>query len=279
MKSHLSYKMYPRRVTQLAAGVLGLALAVSAQIQVSVSPPSLPWTSNTWVNVVVSNVTVGAEVDLRLYVDVDGDGALSGVDQLVASFRVQDGVTNSLGSSLIVDDMDHATNGIIASRIAYFHQEGMESPIHIVGNYLWAASPVVGDTATARFAVTQPTSTVWVTGSVIDYVTSNAIPGAIVELATAVDVGNLASWTDTNGEFMIYVPTGLSTADVDGVTAGGVGYITSDDPVTGGSIAEYSFSADLNDGNNPLSTTLRLVPVFSNQVFSVSGYLLSLIHI
>ncbi len=236
-----------------------------------VSPATIAWTSNAWVTVTVSNLTAGAKVDISLYVDVQSNGVVDAVDQLLASFRVQDGVTNSLGSSVIVDDEDGSANGTVVSRLAYFGQEGA---FHVIGNYLWQARTVSGGTSVVtRFSVTQPTSTVWITGSVVNYMTTSPVPAAAVWLEYFDEKNAPEVWTDTNGAFKLYLPSGVSTADVERVGAMGLGYFNpSTDPTGQEPISEYVFTNDLQQGANSLPIALRVVPKVPSMIFEVSGH-------
>lgn len=240
---------------------------------ISVSPTHIVWTSNEWVTVAVSNLAAGAEVQLELYLDVQENGVVDASDLLLASCRVQDGRTNALGSSVIVDDGDGTVNGVVVGRIAYF---GVEGILHVVGHYLWRARPVEGGTPVAvPFSVTQPTSAVWITGSVIDYVTSNPVPAAVVSMECFDE--NLSTpvvWTGTNGTFTVYLPDGVSTADVSVIYANGLGYFSpSVDESEENHIASYEFTGNLEGGENPLPLALRVVPKIADDIFEVSGHL------
>ena len=255
-------------------GVAGLADLASAGPgpQVSVTPSNIVWTSNTWVTLTVSNLAAGAKVNLELYLDVSDNGMVdAALDPLIAAFGVQDGGTNALGSSVIVDDEDGAINGTVVSRIAHFGQEGL---FHVVGKYLWLARTVSGGiSTTARFSLTQPTSTVWVTGSVIANATSNPVPAAAAFLDCFFDAATPTVWTDTNGAFKLYLPAGVSTANVQSVTTLGLGYFN---PLTDrtGTIPFSSFvlTNDLHPGQNVLPIALRVQPPKPGEVFGVSGH-------
>ncbi len=237
----------------------------------SVSPTNIAWTSNTWVTLTVGNLVAGESVRLGLFVDVEGNGVVDAMDPLIAAYLLQDGRTNELGSSIIVDDEDGAANGTLVSRVAYFGQEG---PLHVVGHYLWSARTVSdGAATTARFAVTQPTSTVWLTGSVVDYVTSGAVTGAVVHAECFTDTAMPEVWTDTNGAFRLYLPNGVSTSDVAEISAIGLGYFNpSKDQTETEPVSTYVFTNDLRLGANPLPITLRVVPAIPGAIHEVSGH-------
>jgi len=258
----------------VAGAVMGLtnvAFAVTPPV-ISVAPTSIDWTSNAWVTLTVSN-TLAGDVKLELYLDVQGNGVVDAADPLLAAYRVRDGKTNALGSSVIVDDEDGLTNNVVVSRIAYF---GGEGTFHVPGNYLWLARRVSGGTsAAASFSVTQPASSVWITGSVINYVTSNPVPAAEVLLEYFADgtATPPAVWTGTNGAFKIYLPQGISTAAVWSIATVGFGYFNPVNDKTGDAlVATYVFTNDLQAGNNPLPIPLRCVPDVPDNVFGVSGH-------
>ena len=255
-------------------GVVGTANMASggpSSLTISASPTDIVWTSNEWVTLSVSNLTDGAAVNLELYLDVQENGLVDGSDLLVASYRVQDGQANALGSSVIVDDEDGEANGIVVSRIAYFGDDGRK---RVVGNYLWRARPVSGGlSAIAQFSVTQPISDVWITGSVIDYWSSNAVSSAVITLECFTKTVTPAVWTGTNGMFMMYLPSGLTTADVKAVTAKGFGYFNpSYDEDEGRMIASYEFPDDFEVGETPLPVALRIVSKDPSGVYEVSGH-------
>jgi hypothetical protein len=253
----------------LVVGTAGLAGATGLSLRAA--PASIPWDTNAWVTLTVSNLNPAAEAQVDLYLDIQDNGVVDVADPLVASYRVRDGQTNVLGSAVVVDDEDGAANGTIVSRICYF---GIDTVSHIVGHYLWKVRPLSGgESATAPFAVTQPAGPVWVTGLVIDYVSSNPVPGTVIAMECFDETLNTPSvWTGTNGTFTVYLPDGVSTADVSTLLAFAPGYFNPEDDETGKvSIGGYRYTNNLTTGANALPVALRVVPKVPGLIFEVSG--------
>lgn len=272
--SVLAFRWRSGRLGHLLAIALTLTAALSASgIDISMSPTNIAWDTNTWVNFTITNISPNEVVNLDLYLDVNRDGALDANDVLLNGFEVQDGETNSLGSRIIPSDMDGLTNGVISTRVSYHGLCGAQSLWHSIGQYLWQASPATGGAATtAEFTVSQSTSSVWVTGQVLDYSTSNVVAGAFVELWPFFDhEGNLPStWTGTNGSFSVYLPAGWSTENVAGGGAMKIGYLMAED---GKYCTEWQFTNDLGSGENPLPMPVYLARSDLGDVYSISGYL------
>lgn len=246
-------------------------MACGIGLTISVAPTNIAWTSNTWVTLTVNGFSAGDSVKLGLYLDVAGNGVVDAADPLVAAYLVGDGRTNALGSPVIVDDEDGVTNGTVISRVAYFGQNG---PLHVVGKYLWQARTVSGGASNKTgFSVTQETSTVWIEGAVIDAVSSNAVPGAVVQAECFSDFAMPPIWTGTNGAFRLYLPAGVSTSDVREISVTGLGYFNPRVGLTGTDpLSTYVFPNDLHAGVNPLPVALRVVPAIPGGVHPVSGH-------
>ena len=250
-----------------------MCTSVLAQIDISVTPSTISWDTNTWVDIVMTNLTPGANVRLALVTDIEGDGALDGADAILATFDLMDGEVNPLGSVVMPDDDDGVINGAIETKISYF---GVNGYTHIIGSYLWMVEELGGgSTGAVSFAVTQPTSTVWVTGQVLNYATSNAVAGAIVEIAPTFYNRGFAPMllADTNGEFSMYVPDYFSTNGVRGMRALAPGHFSSPDGPNGESFSAYRFTDNLVEGENALTSSLWVVSSVSGLVYSVTGYL------
>ncbi|HBA82642.1 MAG TPA: hypothetical protein DCZ95_00980 [Verrucomicrobia bacterium] len=260
--------------TVLFCGVFSLLpLAAHAQsVQLSVAPTNLVWNTNAWVTLTATNLTPGAGLDLLLFADIDRNGALSQSDVLMGSFPVEDGVTNSLGASVIPHDTDGAANGVVVSRISYY---GIDSPYHAAGSYLWAAS-TGSIPALSRFDVTQPTSAVWVTGSVNLYGSDTAVTGALVMLEYFFDHQGVEPtvWTDTNGVYRLYLPPTVSTSAVFAIQCMKPDYFAApfrDDTME--FISAYIFTNDLAVGANVVTNPLKVVAPVPGAIYTVSGTL------
>jgi hypothetical protein len=259
------------------------ALWASA-INLTVSPNSVKWTDQGWINLSITNVAEAAGVDISLYLDINGDGIVNGSDYAVAVFEVEDGQFDPFGSVVYVDDNDGLTNGAVETAISC---HGISySTLHTIGHYIWQAvevdesgNPVGSDSA--PFAVTQPASDVWITGEVRDYVSNELKPGAYVETGYFSDTTGLAPsvWTDENGEFTLYIPDGIPASEVIGVRASVKGMLSADiNPYTGEAVSTHFFTNALFSGENALEQPLFTAPaVEAYELYDVSGtvYLVS----
>jgi hypothetical protein len=243
-------------------------------VSVSVAPAAIAWDTNTWVDVTVSNLTVGSKLMLSLFVDLNRNGALDADDRRLLCFPLQDGVTNAIGSRVIPDDDDAAANGILRARLSYHAAPGGGASViwKSVGTYFWKAESSAGS-ASGRFDVTQRVGNVWFAGRVVDYVTDAAIPGALVGLeAIAEHLALPSSWSDTNGNFMLNVPAGFATQKVSAVWAAGVNGITSDRGPNGEPFSSQILTG-LAAGTNTLADPLYVLSDASipGETFRVSG--------
>jgi hypothetical protein len=246
-------------------------LPANAQsLQVKVSPTNMVWDTNLWVTVTATNLTPGADVNLWLFADIDRNGALSTPDITVGKFPVKDGVTNALGASIVPHDTDGVANGAVVSRISYY---GIDAPYHTIGSYLWAAStgsmPIV-----TRFDVTQPTSTVWITGSVGVYGYDMPATGAIVMTEYFFEHQGVPPkiWTDTNGVYRLYLPPSVPTSAVHAISCVKPGCFAipfRDDTME--FISAYLFTNDLAVGANVVTNQIKIVAPVPGLVYTVSG--------
>ena len=248
-------------------------------LDLTVSPTHIPWSEQGWLELSITNISdVDAAVDIALYVDVNGDGVVNGNDFIGAVFGIDDGETNAFGAETFVDDNDGLTNGAIETAISYY---GVAySYAHTIGDYIIQAVEIndfddgIATTA-VPFSVTQSTSTVWVTGVVCDYVSSNGVAGARVEMEYFSDTVGAAPavWADENGEFILYVPEGVSTSDVADVFASARGRLSvEENPDTGDPISFCFFTNGLVIGENELVDPLFVVPAVEEyDLYEISG--------
>lgn len=211
-------------------------------------------------------------VDLRLYVDSAGDGTINtNEDILWAAFRLADGETNALGSSVIPDDDDGAANGMIATRIPYFG----DSWLHGIGSYIWQVTEIgTGAATSATFTVTQPVGSTWIAGAVQDRYSSNAIPAVRVSMQCFSPLRRApAVWTGSDGTFRLYLPPNVPTSDVASVSAMRPGYGAEQARIPANSLSMHRFTSDLTAGANPLPTPLFLTPYHPADSLIVSGHL------
>ncbi|VGO18766.1 hypothetical protein [Pontiella sulfatireligans] len=241
---------------------IAMANAVWA-VDLSVSPTHMDWTDQGFVNLSASNVTAGAEVELSIFVDLNGDGTLDAAEPLALQFNLEDGTTNAFGAETFMDDNDGAINGAIESAISFYGK----NYLHSIGDYILQAVELDGTGApvasnSTPFSVTQSASPIWITGEVRDVVTSNTIAGAYVELQYFSDTTGAApsTWSDENGAFSLYIPGGVSSNDVLGASAAAPGYMFTAESPEGAPLSLAIFSNGLSTGANNLMRPLFVVP-------------------
>ncbi|MEI7879712.1 MAG: carboxypeptidase-like regulatory domain-containing protein [bacterium] len=237
----------------------------------SVTPTNLNWNANDWVNLAITGITPGSTVDVSLVTDVAANGVIdAGQDYVYAAFRFIDGTTNALGSSMIPDDDDVTANGSISSRIPYF---GIGNMLHMGGAYIWAARPVGGTPDFASFRIVPPSGTTWVTGRVLDYYSSNAVAGALVQSSLSTELHYApAVMTAPDGTFRLDLPPDVGTNEFLGVTVMRPGYLQDLSGSQSNILSGYMFPNDLHPGANLLPRSLYLLPCHSNDTHKISGY-------
>jgi hypothetical protein len=254
-----------RALSRFGVAALWLSLASLAPgLDLSLTPTSIQWNTQTWVNVEVTGVTANADVFLGIYVDGDRDGNNNGDDYLVRACDLTEGVTNHLGSQVIPDDDDATVNGILQTRISFHGDE----VAHAVGSYVWQAVDRSNSaTATAGFEVTQPASPTWITGAIADGVTSNGVPGAWV----VINYGRSEGWkeiivaAENDGTFRASLPEDAPGPEVNYIFGIRPGYLVTDS-------AFYAFPGALTPGENTLSDTLYLTPPGASGTVTVTGH-------
>jgi len=261
--------------------ILFFALAFAGSVfsvDLTVSPTNMVWSEQRWVELSITNIAIEAGVDIQLYVDVDGDGQIGSNDFVGAAFGIDDGETNPFGAESFLDDNDGLTNGAIETAISFYGVTYNYS--HTIGTYIIQAVEIDDldegiFTAAVPFSVTQPTSTVWVAGVVRDYVSSNAVAGARVELGYFSDTTGAtpAVWADENGAFTLYVPEGVSMSDVAGVRASAAGYFSvEENPDNGDLVSYFFFTNALVTGENALEDPLLVAPATEEiPLYEISG--------
>lgn len=273
---------YRRLVASVLAGLMSLLFVGASSMNalgapsLTLTPASIVWNTNAWVNFDLAGITPGSAVNLSVYVDVDKNGQAGPVDTLLMQFDLKDGVTNGLGAQIIVSDTNSVADGQISGRVSYNGLVDIAQVWHASGTYLWQAAYTNGIVITsAVFTVTQPTSAVWISGTVKRL--TNAFPRAGVKLPGAVVIPQLfsdiqggmpATWTDTNGNFTIYLPAGMSTNNLYGVMAIKPDYLTAGG---GEPLSTYDFGHSLSNGENALTNSLFLVQAIPGLVSTVSG--------
>lgn len=260
----------------LLAGMLMFADSLFA-VDLTLSPTSIVWTNQCWLDVSISNIAVAGGVDLKLYLDIDGNGIVNGDDYLVAVFELDDGEQDPFGAETFVDDRDGTANGAIETSISLF---GVSyNVMHTIGNYVWEAVEIDNDdnplgTDAETFEVTQSSSSVWISGRVCDFVSGDPMPGAHVEVEYFFGTAGVAPfvWADENGEFEVYLPDGISTNDVGFVLASAPGMLSMEEnPYDGSPVSGYSFGQALEPGENVLPDLYVLPTIRGFGMFRVQG--------
>lgn len=262
-----------------AVALLTMPITALAASTLSVSPASITWDTNTWIQFSIDGLTAGTAVNLQLFVDTDRNGQVGTNDIQLAHFGLKDGISNSLGARIIVCDTNGAADGRIAGQISYHGLVDMAQFWHAAGAYVWRASLTNGAAiTTCVFAVTQPTGSVWLTGSVniltnVVSMTGRPASGALVipELYSDIEGRVPAVWTDTNGNFRMDIPAGISAASLSGVTAIKPGFFTGETAADNQPLSSFFLNSPLANGANALPGPVFVVPQIPGLVPSVSG--------
>jgi len=246
--------------------------AADAAFTVSVSPGTIAWDSNTWLNVrITNNAAQCYAANLTIYIDPDTNGVVGPADVPLFNVTLADGRTNRFGAVTIPDDDDGITNRAILTRIPCF---GIDNPLHTIGRYIVQVAFTNGTSpAVTPFTVTQPTTTVYITGRVLRYGDDAPIAAAFLDIYPFTRAAGFTpgTWTDTNGSFRLYLPPSM-TGNVQGIVAGGMGYFSvpyRDD--IGEWVSGYRFQNDLHAGDNALTNSLRLIVADGSHVHNLSG--------
>jgi len=182
--------------------------AAIAASSLSVSPTAIPIDEPGEVQLDVAGL-LGAEVVLRLYVDIDGDGTIDPEDQPIWT----DVITDNLAewSPNMFSDSDPVT-GAVTVDLRLFGPVGFP---YSAGNFIWEAEDSFdGSTGLASFTVTQPSQSQSVSGTVINAATLLPEPGALVLLEPFCDGGEetkhfYSTFADENGAYTIALPAEL----------------------------------------------------------------------
>jgi hypothetical protein len=246
-------------------------------IDLTVSPTNASWMSEGMLELSITNFSEEA-VDLLVFVDVDGNERVDGDDFLVAQFEIDDGMRNGFGAVTFVDDKDGLTNGAIETAISFY---GINyNYAHTIGDYLIRAVELDDNdnwvaTSTVPFSVTQPLTATWISGEVLDAATSNAVPGARVELEyySEIEEPIPAIWADTNGQFTLYIPSNVPIVDLEGIYASAHGYLSvEEDPDTYELVSFAFFSNEVTTGQNTLDDPLLVVPAgYGPGLYEITG--------
>lgn len=257
--------------------VVFLAESVFA-IDLMVSPSEMAWDDQGWVSASITNL-VEEGVDLKLIVDLNGNGVIDGDDFVLTVFEMDDGGVNPLDAECFVDDKDGVVNGVIETTISFY---GVAyNALHTVGDYIWQAIELDDNdlgvaTSTVPFSITQSASSVWITGEVQNYIPPNdSIPGAHVSLEYFSEVTGASPsvWADENGAFTLYVPAGISTSDVVGVFGSAAEHLSvEEDPDTGDALSFFPFIDGLVTGENVMADPLYVVASYAGyDLYEISG--------
>lgn len=253
------------------AAVCIVAASMVQALELSVAPTSMDWNSNGWVNVSISNLTPGAEVQIALVVDADQNHVLTDADVPIFSAMLSDGETAPWNAAYLLGDADGLTNGVVEARVSY---HGVDGVMHTIGSYFWVAATNMAEPIATPFAVVQDTSTVWISGTVRRLeAPTEGITGARVQLGYffASDGIEPAVWCDTNGDFRIFVPDGVDTSAVRGVMASGIGCVSAIFGPDGNWLSAYPFTAPLQIGANALTSALWVAAAYSDELYNVAG--------
>lgn len=276
-----------RRSSLLSFGaflVLGLAFPWrAAGVSLSVSPSTLPWSTNTWVSFTITNLVPHSTVDLKLYADIDHSASVTPPDVQIMQFRLVEGQTGSLSTNIIVGDLDGATNGVLSGHISYHGATDLAQFWHASGNYLWQVCDTNGTPlCTTALTVTPANASTWITGQVRVMTDTSLTPEGSAPLAGALVILEAfapaesklpSTWSDTNGNFTLCLPTKLSLDNIASLTALKPGYLTAGTDPGNQPMSATSFTNVLSSGTNQLSRPLYLAPPFPPFLATVSGTL------
>lgn len=195
-----------RRLVPLVLIVLLSLCAVGAQAAptLGVSPTTIDWNASGTVTLTIGGLT-GTAAYVRLYADVDGNGALSAGDYIVWTDVARDNVTE--WAPTMISDTNFAIGALTLSvppLIAPFRYP------HTAGKFLWQVEDSTGGAFSPAmpFTITQTTEAQSVSGQVQD-MSATPVPGALVFLAPLNDEGEpdpVSCFADQNGNFTLNLP-------------------------------------------------------------------------
>ena len=269
----------PRNTIRALLVITLLSAVATSAATLTLTPSTIAWNTNTWVGFDVNGIANGASVDLEWYVDVNRNGLVDGDDLLLAQFRLKDGLTNAFGAHIIACDTNGVADGRITGRFSFHGLTDLARIWRATGSYVWRAVHTNGVAITsAVFTVTQPTTTAWISGTVraltnMATMTGPRLPGALVvpETFSLISGGMPATWTDTNGNFVIFIPDDLTTHDVAALMAVKPGYVSIPATEGGEPLSVYAFTGPLDQGGNAMAEPLFVVPPLPGAVPTVSG--------
>ena len=243
-----------------------------------VNRTQIGWTNPCLYTLSISNFPAGADMELALCVDVNSDGVVNTDDFTIAVFDVTDGEVNPWGAETFVDDNDGITNGRVEATIPYYGP-GYDLT-HTIGDYIWNIDIDLGAmgsaTTTVAMAVTQQTSSVWISGVVCEAIApSNRVAGACVQMEYASPLVGVppSTWTDETGAFSLYVPDDISPSDVAGVFASAKGRLAADKKKDDDALLSvFFFTNSLTSGENALPEPLQVAPASASpDLAEISG--------
>jgi hypothetical protein len=199
------------RLLALATGLL-LSQTLPAAVTFTITPTAVSNTYTGAITLQIGGLTNGETVDIKEYLDINGNGVIDAGDWLVHQFKLTDGqagmVIGGVTNFNVPGDTDTNAGQITAKlnfENGYFAQT-------IVGKYLFKLESTSGDFApiTNSFSVTNLPYAQKITGNVLSNGTSTVVPNAVVMLfAPGGNGGPLAGVVaDSAGSYTIPAPPG-----------------------------------------------------------------------
>ena len=185
-----------RRVCLPVLIVWMLAMSAWSASNVSVSPSSLVAGQGGWITV-TADVVAGANVEITVLADFDGDGSRDAEDAIMRYYEVQDGVPPPMADSPKPGD-ENPTAEALTTRLDFW------SPLTFAGNYLVIVDDG-GASDSDTFVITQTPTGQSVSG-VLRRQDASPVAGFVIGVSD--DDWEWNVMTDATGAFTLQMPVG-----------------------------------------------------------------------
>jgi hypothetical protein len=205
-------KLHSLILAAVAASSLG-STSLRAAVGFSLSQSTEPNDFTGTVSLTVTGLSLGQEVLVEKFADVNANGTIDASDPLVRSFVIVDGLVTSFGGHRNINipgDDDGATDGQIRVDL---DQPGLDDVFgRTSGTFIYRVSAATGTTftpITQTFTVTQHTYSQGISGHIKRQSDDTAVAGAIVVLLSSpqgIAIGG--TFTNATGDYTVQTPPG-----------------------------------------------------------------------